>query len=268
MISNPPLWLQKIADRQVLREFNPKNERVQNLVRAVFDRIIHFIADCFSKDYKRYYQEQRNLSNPDAISSTKIPTFSVISATSFEELFQSPITYETLKNPVICLGDGNIYEMGEVEAMPQSIKTSAHTGVCLDDVRCYPDRITQRIINDPEHKIPHCPLTNAPFKEPFYCVEDGQTYERAAILEWAKSCKRHRTIYQSDNPVNAFYEISLPPSSVTKPKYSASVQQLTLCPHITMFKVIGKDLPHLNESRVVVRIRENDIEIAPLRTGV
>lgn len=243
-------WLQGVAERQLLREFSPEDPRVQNVFRRVIDQIIHFFAQRLNNDYTPYYDAERGKRLPSAPDSSGVKFPISDPSLTFEDFFLSRVTYEVFKDPVISLSDCNIYENREIETEIENRRPSLYDATPFDDNRYFKDPLVLKIIEDPNHKIPNCPLTGAPFTQPFYCVEDGHTYDKQAILNWATDAERVPIGVKDDAIV---YGISTPFHP------AKDLPQLTLIPHALIFKTLSIKLAEPRAARCVIEIGEAGI---------
>lgn len=88
-----------------------------------------------------------------------------------------PITCEPFQDPYILLEDGFTYEKAELEKWVREHPSRSPMIGYIYSATIMPNYMLQK-------KPFICPITQTPFQEPYYCVEDGQTYERSAILKW------------------------------------------------------------------------------------
>lgn len=95
----------------------------------------------------------------------------------FSEEAVCPITFMPFTRPWILLEDGFTYEKSAIE---QWLKSKPNRSPLIGDIRTATLRPNCTVKNE----NPICPITHEPFQVPYYCVEDGQTYEKDAIIEW------------------------------------------------------------------------------------
>lgn len=118
--------------------------------------------------------------------------------------FACPIAFEDLRcknmDPVILEGDCNTYNRESIQGWLSKHLKSPVNNKELDErtSRVYSNYIVRM-------KNPVCPITKNKFKEPYFCKENGQTYEREAIENWFNN--------QSD-----IKELNLIPNRVMFPK--------------------------------------------------
>ncbi len=138
---------------------------------------------------------------------TKLPAHNFTTIEKFEGTqgddetpFDCTICYEDLrlegKTPVILEGDGRTYEKDSIENWLNTDHTVV-TKVGSDDGNSDEKFVGKTtplnlVLDTPEKqrlhsnrivqmKDPICPITKEAFKEPYFCVENGQTYEKEAV---------------------------------------------------------------------------------------
>ena len=80
------------------------------------------------------------------------------------------------------------------EGKPYTSEPSRKGAIITDDGMTYDKDYLESYVDRPNHAIRdnvrECPLSKKPFKEPYYCAEDGQTYELEQIA--ARKANRKR----------------------------------------------------------------------------
>ena len=123
------------------------------------------------------------------------PTVTSLEASrvNFQEEPTCPLTLQPFMRPWILLEDGFTYEKSAIEKW---LELHPNNSPLIGEIRSatlLPNRTMNKF-----NSI--CPITQEPFQEPYYCVEDGQTYEKDAILKWFE-VKRVENLQQETFPI-------------------------------------------------------------------
>jgi len=222
------------------------------LLVPIIGNLIIGILDCQNKseDSSALLQLPPNSSPPELPLHEAIETPSSQSGTSgqissvsrVEEdvpILTCPITLEPLSDPCILLEDGFTYDGA---AITQWLATTPNRSpmigaISSGTVRCnYTVRKGESV----------CPITKEAFEEPYFCVEDGHTYEKSAILQW----------FESKLLEKLEHETALPDSMIIRsPASGISLSSLTLYPNKVLFK---KGIP-LKQKPIVFRLNMDNI---------
>lgn len=155
----------------------------------------------------------------------------------FSEEPVCPITLMPFTRPWILLEDGFTYEKSAIEQWLTSNPNRSPMIGEIPSATLLPNCTIKR-------KVSICPITQEPFQEPYYCVEDGQTYEKDAILKWFEVKVRENL------EAEAFLQIV-----VRSPASGVDLHSLTLYPNKILF---NKGIPEEQKS-VVFTIDINKI---------
>lgn len=159
------------------------------------------------------------------------------------EIPSCPLSLEPFIRPWILLEDGFTYEKSYIE---EWLKKKPNTSPMIGDI---PSATL----------LPNCALTKAnlvcsitqePFKEPYYCQEDGHTYEKEAILKWVET-SIEKCVKQGDHTIY-----------FRSPASGVRLNSLTLYPNKLLFK---SKIPH-DQKPVVIQMNLNEI-LSKLMTG-
>lgn len=96
------------------------------------------------------------------------------------ESMTCPLTLMPFKRPWILLEDGFTYEKSVIE---QWLASHPNTSPIIGEIPTATLLPNCALKKETSHRT-ICPITKEPFHEPYYCVEDGHTYEKEAILKW------------------------------------------------------------------------------------
>lgn len=146
-----------------------------------------------------------------------------------------PITLMPFNRPWILLEDGFTYEKDAIEQWLEKNPFRSPMVGKLSSATLLPNCTVKKMDST-------CPITLEPFQEPYYCVEDGHTYEKKAIIEWFES-KIKESLEQ---------EIYSP---VTSPVTLTEFNSLTLYPNKILF---NNNIPRKQEF-LTIKIDINEI---------
>lgn len=155
-------------------------------------------------------KEPSNIANS---SKTSSESSSSSSSSSSGEKYTCPITLEPFEKPYILLEDGFTYEEVDITEWLDDNPNMSPLIRQIPSATLYPNKAALQ-------KHPICPLTKQPFKEAYYCIEDGHTYEKDAIIKWFKKTTKGQ----------------LPPLCFTSPSGKYGLNGLTLYPNKILFK--------------------------------
>ncbi len=129
-----------------------------------------------------------------------------------------PITLMPFIRPWILLEDGFTYEKHVIENWLMSHPNNSPLIGDIPSATLLPNCTIKN-----EEVL--CPITKEPFQEPYYCVEDGYTYEKEAILKWVE-LRIKENLEQG------------PSSSLTfkSPASGVELNRVTLYPNKILFK--------------------------------
>ena len=155
-----------------------------------------------------------------------------------------PITLMPFERPWILLEDGFTYEKSAIETW---LKTHPNRSPMIGEISSstIQPNVTALQSN------PTCPITREPFNEPYYCVEDSQTYEKDAIIKWFE-IKVRENLDQG----------GILPFAVTSPVNGLKFGSLTLYPNKIFFK---RDLPK-DQKPIVLEIDISGIIHDPMES--
>jgi len=135
-----------------------------------------------------------------------------------KEGFTCPITTEPFDRPWILLEDGFTYEKPMIEYHLQQYPNQSPMIGEIPSATLLPNCAVKKWGGDV------CPITKEPFIEPYYCVEDGHTYEKDAIIKWFKTNIREQLEGENFDPIG-----------VRSPASGVSLHSLTLYPNKILF---------------------------------
>jgi hypothetical protein len=169
--------------------WNNAANRLQQIYAAVVDKD-GFFENAFDENDATLQQRLNRITgynnpppNPNDKSSLvhAVDSSSPVNVISAESIvmYECPITYEKFKDPVILLEDGFTYEREAIEDWLDEHPLSSPMAITMTTATILPNHA---VLGD---KVV-CPITQQPFKRAYYCVEDGQTYEHDAILQYLK----------------------------------------------------------------------------------
>lgn len=129
-----------------------------------------------------------------------------------EPVFACPITQESLcdNDPVLLLEDGFTYSRAAIK------KWLAIHPNNSPQIREIPSAtLCQNRAFLAYTLPPSCPLTGKPYKEAYFCKEDGHTYEREVILKWwqVRIDKKEKAISPGNN-VDELKSLTLYPNKI------------------------------------------------------
>lgn len=130
-----------------------------------------------------------------------------------------PITLEPFIRPWILLEDGFTYEKSAIEEWLASHPNKSPMIGEIPSATLLPNCTIK-------NNRSKCSITKEPFREPYYCVQDGHTYEKDAIVKWIQT-KIEEYLEQ---------EIELPMIIVRSPISGVPLNKWTLVPNKILFK--------------------------------
>jgi hypothetical protein len=107
-----------------------------------------------------------------------------------------PLTYPIAKDSRawILLEDGFTYEKDEIDGWLEAHPLTSPTIGAIPSTTLCPNYYGLR--------TPICPITNRPFQNPYYCVEDCRTYEKSAVIQLFEELVREKLV--EETPVIGF----------------------------------------------------------------
>ncbi len=144
------------------------------------------------------------------------------------EKFICPITQVSIIRPWILLEDGFTYEKHAITRwLSENPLKSPFLGNLTSATLLPNYALTRTLI---------CPITLEPFKEPYYCVEDGYTYEKAAIIEYVEKETKGKDGSSS--------------ITIKSPGSGKELQKLSLYPNKALFD--ERSIPHNQEPIILL----------------
>ncbi|GAB5412281.1 MAG: hypothetical protein ChlgKO_13950 [Chlamydiales bacterium] len=119
-----------------------------------------------------------------------------------------------------------------------------------DFLKCKPNRdvVAARKAQKIAREYYRCPITKEPFSEPYFCVEDHYTYEKAAIISYVES------------KLNEYIEAQNYSKYILSPKTSVPLTTITLIPN----NVLGRGTETITYD--LVEISKNNLPQRTFRT--